>query len=155
MSEKNILYIGLAVILLILVIGIFVQNKNKSSENVYTIPLAEEIVRQYFVSWNNKNYPDMYVTISDGFKKIEPTAKDLTIFREFASSQDIKEIKIVDVKEESNDGTTAVVAYSVEFILSDGRKQEFNDKFSLKYRHGDIIPGWKLIHPYGQNIDTS
>lgn len=153
MRDKKILYVGLVIILIILVIGIFIQSRKKGSE-IYAVPLPEDVVKQYFVSWSNKNYPDMYATISDGFKKIELTAKDLATFREFASSQGIEEIKIINIKEESNDRTMAVVVYNVEFSLSDGRKQEFSDKFSLKYRQGDIIPGWKLIHPYGENIDA-
>ncbi len=121
----------------------------------YTIKKPEEVVRQYFESWDKEDYPNMYAAISDGFKKIDPDAKNLATFRSFASSQGIEDVKIISIKEESNDGRTAVVAYSVEFTLPDGRKQNFSDKFSLKFRQGDIIPGWKLIHPYGENIDTS
>lgn len=153
MSNKKILYFGLVTIILILVIGIFIQNKKKSSETVYTVPLPEEVVRQYFASWNNKDYPNMYATLSDGFKKLEPTAKDLATFRKFASSQGIEDIKIINIKEESNDGTTAQVDYSVEFILNNLEKRPFSGTFTLKYRQGDIIPGWKLTHPYGENID--
>lgn len=153
MSNKKILYFGLVTIILILVIGIFIQNKKKSSETVYTVPLPEEVVRQYFTAWSNKDYPNMYATLSDGFKKLEPTAKDLATFREFASSQGIEEIKIINIKEESNDGTTAQVDYSVEFILNNLEKRPFSGTFTLKYRQGDIIPGWKLTHPYGENID--
>ena len=96
----------------------------------------------------------MHATISDGFKRIDPNAKALATFKNFASAQGIEGVRILSVKEESNDGTTAIVDYSVEFTLSSSRKQ-FSDKFTLKFRQGDIIPGWKLIHPYGLNIDTS
>ncbi len=27
--------------------------------------------------------------------------------------------------------------------------------YSLRYRRNDSIVGWKLIHPYGENVDTS
>ncbi len=155
MSNKKILYFGLVTIILILVIGIFIQNKKKSSDVFYTVPLPEEVVRQYFTAWSNKDYPNMYATLSDGFKKLEPTAKDLATFREFASSQGIEEIKIINIKEESNDGTTAQVDYSVEFILNNLEKRSFSGTFTLKYRQGDIIPGWKLTHPYGENVDVS
>lgn len=155
MNNKKILYIGLVMIILILVTGIFIQNKKKSSDVGYTVPLAEEVVKQYFTAWNNKDYPNMYATLSDGFKKLEPTAKDLATFREFASSQGIEKIKIMNLKEESNDGTTVQVDYSVEFILNNFEKRSFSGTFTLKYRRGDIIPGWKLIHPYGDNIDIS
>jgi len=121
----------------------------------YSIKNPEEVVRQYFESWDRKDWPNMYATLSDGFKRIDPDAKDLSAFINFASSQGITGEKIIAIKQESNDGITAIIAYSVEFTLSDGSKQEFNDKYTLKFRQGDVIPGWKLIHPYGQNIDTS
>lgn len=155
MNNKKILYFGLVIIILILVIGIFIQNKKKDLDVVYTVPLPEEVVRQYFTSWNNKDYPNMYATLSDGFKKLEPTAKDLATFREFAGSQGIEEIKIINIEEESNDKTTAQVDYSVEFILNNLEKRSFSGTFTLKYRQGDIIPGWKLTHPYGENVDVS
>jgi len=121
----------------------------------YSIKKPEEVVKQYFESWNRKDWPNMYATLSDGFKKIDPDAKDLTAFRNYASSQGIEDIRIIDIREDSNDGTTAIVAYSVEFTLSNGKKQSFNDKFTLKFRQADVILGWKLIHPYGPNIDVS
>lgn len=121
----------------------------------YSIKTPEEIVRQYFESWDKEDWPNMYATLSDGFKKIDPNAKDLSTFRSFASSQGIEGVTIINIQEESNDGTTAIVSYSIEFALSNGNKQSFTDKFTLKFRQGDTIQGWKLIHPYGENIDTS
>ena len=129
------------------------QEINQPTE--YTIKKPQEVVRQYFESWDKKDYPNMYATFSDGFKKIDPNAKDLNTFVSFANSQEIVGVKVLDIKEESNDGRTAVIDYSVELTLSDGRKSPFSDKFTLKFRQGDIISGWKLIHPYGLNIDTS
>jgi len=154
-NNKKILIIGILVITLIALIGIFVVNKTKTDEQTYTTPEPEEVVRQYFTAWGNKNYPDMYAVISDGFKRIDTNAKDLTTFRDFASSQGIEEVNILNIKEKSNDGTTAEIYYSVEFILANVDKQPFSGTYTLKYRQGDIIPGWKLIHPYGENIDTS
>ncbi len=155
MSNKKRFYIGLTIIVLFLLIGIFIQNNKKNEEVIYTVPSPEEVVRQYFTAWNNKNYPDMYATISDGFKRIDPNAKDLATFRNFASSQDIGGVNIITIEEKSNDKTTAQIDYSVEFILVNGQKNNFSGTFTLKYRQGDIILGWKLIHPYGENIDTS
>lgn len=97
----------------------------------------------------------MYATLSDGFKRIDPNAKDLVTFRSFASSQGIEGVNIISIEEKSNDGKTASVDYSVEFILSDGSRSPFTGTFTLKFRQGDVIQGWKLIHPYGENIDTS
>lgn|SRR3989344_1245935 len=121
----------------------------------YETPSPEKVVEQYFVAWSNKNYPDMYATISDGFKRIEPTAKDLGAFKSYAGSQGINNVKILSIKKISNDGKTAAVDYSVEFLLSDGKKSKFDGTYTLKYREGDVILGWKLIHPYGENIDTT
>lgn len=153
--NKKILIVGLLIILFVIIVGvIFIKNTQKIKEE-YTTPTPEEVVRQYFTAWDNKNYPDMYAIISDGFKKIDPNAKDLATFRNFASSQGIENINILNIKEKSNEGATAQVDYSIEFVLTNGNKQPFNGTFTLKFRQGDIILGWKLIHPYGENIDTS
>jgi hypothetical protein len=126
-----------------------------SQPTEYSIKKPEEVVRQYFESWDKKDYPNMYATLSDGFKRIDNNAKDLVAFRNFASSQGIDGVKIISVKESSNDGKAAIVEYKVEFIEADGSKQTFSDKFTLKLRNADVVQGWKLIHPYGENIDTS
>ena len=157
MVNEKIMYLGLIIIMIIFVLGIIYTNikQKKAQESEYKFPLPEDVVMQYFTAWNNKDYVNMYATFSDGFKKLDPNAKDLATFRNFASSQGIENINIISIKETSNDGETASVEYSVEFILSNGSKRQFSDKFTLKFRQGDIIQGWKLIHPYGENIDTS
>ena len=148
--------IGVAIIAAIFVIGlIYTQLTQRNSAYNYQVATPEEVVRQYFESWSKKDWPNMYAAISDGFKRIDPNAKSLATFKDFASLQDIGGINILSIKEISNDGTTASVSYSVEFVLSDGSKRPFSDRFTLKFRQGDIIPGWKLIHPYGANIDTT
>lgn len=149
--------LGIAVIAAVFVIGlIYVQftQQNSVADN-YQVAAPEEVVRQYFESWDKKDWPNMYATLSDGFKKIDPDAKDLATFRSFAGSQGIEGVRILSIKEESNDGSTASVAYSVEFALSGGSTRPFSDRFTLKFRQGDIIPGWKMIHPYGTNVDTT
>lgn len=155
MERKKILVRGIIIILIIAVAGIIIQNFTAKEEVVYQTAPPAEVVRQYFESWDAEDWPNMYATLSDGFKKIDPQAKDLASFRLFASSQGIAVVKIVSIREESNDGKTASVKYSAEFILSDGSTTPFSDSFSLKFREVDIIPGWKLIHPYGENIDTT
>jgi len=155
-KPKSNVVLGAVVIAAVFVAGlIYVQftKQNEVADN-YQVAPPEEVVRQYFTSWNNKDWPNMYATLSDGFKKIDPNAKDLAAFRNFASSQGIEGVNIISIKETSNDGTTASVGYSVEFVSADGNKRPFSDRFTLKFRQGDIIPGWKLIHPYGPNIDT-
>jgi len=146
----------IAAFLLFFMAGIaYISLLPKDEQPEYTIPSPEEVVKQYFASWGKKNYPDMYAVISDGFKRIEPTAKDLRAFKSYAESQGIEGVNILSVKEISNDGATASVDYSVEFSLSNGKKSEFDGTFALKYRQGDVISGWKMIHPYGDNIDAS
>lgn len=153
LKDKNLLLFAGAFI--VLVIGGLVYQLSQPKPVDYQVPSPQDVVRQYFESWNNKDWPNMYAAISDGFKKIDPNAKNLEAFRTFASSQGIEGVNILSIKETSNDGTTANVAYSVEFVLSDGSKRAFSDRFTLKFRQGDIIQGWKLIHPYGHNVDTS
>ncbi|MBI4170969.1 MAG: hypothetical protein HY514_04690 [Candidatus Aenigmarchaeota archaeon] len=155
-QNSNLMH-GVVAIAAIFVIGlIYVQftQQNQTADN-YQVPAPKEVVSQYFTAWNSKDWPNMYATLSDGFKKIDPNAKDLATFRNFAGSQGIGSINILSIKETSNDGITASAEYSAEFVLSDGSRQKFGGTFTLKYRQGDIIPGWKLIHPYGPNIDTS
>lgn len=155
MKGNKKLILMLAFVLFVAAGIVFISLSNRNGDADYEIPPPEEVVKQYFNAWNNKNYPDMYAAISDGFKKIEPTAADLGTFKEYAESQGVGSIRISSIKETSNDGQTAAVDYNVEFSLSNGKKSKFDGTFTLKYRQGDVIPGWKLIHPYGQNIDTS
>src|SRR3989344_2743113 len=94
---------------------VFISLSNGNEEADYETPSPEKAVEQYFTSWGNKNYPDMYAAISDGFKKIEPTAKDLRAFKEYAESQGIDNVERLSIKETSNDGRTATVDYNIEF----------------------------------------
>ncbi len=154
---NSVVVLGIAIIAAVFVIGlIFVQvtQQNQLADN-YQVAAPEGVVKQYFESWDKKDWPNMYAAISDGFKKIDTNAKDLDAFRNFASSQGIEGVKIISINLASNDGSTAAVAYSVEFALSGGSTRPFNDSFTLRFRQGDIIPGWKMIHPYGSNADTS
>ena len=155
-SNRNILLFGITGFILVIAAGVaYVQMFQRPEPLSYNAPPPDEVVRQYFESWDNKDWPNMYATLSDGFKKIDPNAKNLATFRNFTSSQGIAGVKIISIKEESNDKATASVAYSAEFTLSDGSARPFSGRFTLKFRQGDIIPGWKLIHPYGPNVDTS
>ena len=111
-----------------------------------------EVVRLYYESFDKKDYRTMYALISDGFKEIEPTAKTYELFaaeidKYFKSG---KGIKVVEVKEPEIDGDTAAVGYKIQLQLGSGDR-ELDSVFTLRKRHN----GWKLIHPYGQNIDTT
>lgn len=153
-TNKKILYMGLGILFLILAVGIILVN-NKPVEKEYNFPSPEKVVEQYFTSWNNKDYVNMYSAFSDGFKKIDTNAKSLQDFKIYVDSQKIDEVQIINIKEKGNDGQTASVDYKIIFTLSNGQKSDYEGTFTLKYRKGDIINGWKLIHPYGENIDTS
>jgi|SRR3989338_2498136 len=157
MEETNnkILYVGLFILGVIVVIGIIWTNLRSTNEEEYNFPSSKKVVEQYFNSWNIKDYANMYSTFSDGFKKIEPTAKDLASFRDYVNSQRIERVEINNIEEKTNDGKTASVDYDVIFVLDDGQRITYKDTFTLKFRTGDIIQGWKLIHPYGDNIDTT
>jgi len=145
----------LSLLLLIVLVGIgFVLTSQQNQTTDFKPSDPEQVVRQYFESWDKKDWPNMYSVISDGFKKIEPTAKTLSDFKQYVESQNISGINILSIKEQTNDGKAATVDYSVGGLLSDGTTS-FNGSFTLKYREADIIRGWKLIHPYGSNIDTS
>ncbi len=163
MNEKLLKQIGIVIFLITLYL-IATQNTRPSfvlfSEQEdapvnYTFKSPEDIVRQYFESWDKRDYPNMYAVLSDGFKRIDFSAKDLSTFINFVNSQGMSGVKVLHIYEESNDGQTAIVSYHVEFTLTDEVKQEFNGKFTLKLRQGDVVYGWKLIHPYGENIDAS
>ncbi|MBS3080247.1 hypothetical protein J4221_02140 [Candidatus Pacearchaeota archaeon] len=153
-TNKEVLYLGLAVLFVIFVIGIIWTNSKPKAEE-YNFPSPKEVVEQYFTSWNNKDYVNMYAHFSDGFKNIEPTAATLQDFKNYVSSQNIEEVEIVNIEEVSNDGQIASVNYEVIFTLTNDQKISHKDKFTLKSRQGDVIQGWKLIHPYGENIDNS
>ncbi len=127
-----------------------IQEGSKASE--LSILTPEKVVRLYYESFDKKDYETMYALISDGFKKIEPTAKDLSNFAsymgEFFKQGTWFEVK--EVKETSNDGTKATVDYTIVMHLNEGSKI-FRSTFTLKKKAN----GWKLIHPYGEKIDTS
>lgn len=115
---------------------------------------AEKDVRIYFEAWDKQDWKTMYSLISDGFKKIDPNAKTLANFEAFASSQGITSVKINLIKEKISDGKQATVDYDVIFIIN-GKTTPFQSTFTLKYKPKDQQPGWKLIHPYGNNIDNT
>lgn len=121
----------------------------------YSFPKPDEVVQEYFEAWDRKDYATMYSSFSDGFRKIDENASSLENFKNYVDTQGIESVKISGLKLASNNGITAAVDYSVEFALADGTAKPFSGTYTLKFRTGDIIRGWKLIHPYGKNIDTS
>ena len=123
-----------------------------SAENVAVLT-PEQVVSLYFQAWNDEKYDIMYSLISDGFKKIEPTAKTFEDFKAYISKfyDTSAGVNIVSAKEEYKNEKESGVNYKIEIIGKDGNKKEFNSTYTIKKRTN----GWKLIHPYGQNIDTT
>ena len=129
------------------------QKFDKIPSDDVSLLSPEQVVQLYFQAWNNKHYNIMYSLISDGFKQIDPTANT---FEKFKSSMEelfnvASGVSVIDVKEVSRDDKEAVVNFKIQIIRKDGTKQELSKTFTLKKRAN----GWKLIHPYGNNIDTT
>ncbi len=114
---------------------------------------AEHIVKEYYTSLNNKDYSAMYSLISEGFKQIEPTAKDLTTFQQEMSKffDAATSIMVTSTSIRSETPTEVVVDYVALITLKSGTQQELKSGFTVKKKP----EGWRLIHPYGKNIDTS
>ena len=136
----------------VLLLVIACQKQSVSSNDVLELN-PDQVVKVYFESWNNKNYNVMYSLISDGFKKIEPTAKT---FEDFKSNMGkfydtANGVEVIEAKETYNNGKEAGVAYKIKITNKDGTEKDFDSTYTLKKR----INGWKLIHAYGKNIDTT
>src|SRR3989338_174192 len=117
MKSNKKLILTLAFAFFVAVGIVFISFSNGNAKVEYEVPSPEEVVKQYFNAWNSRNYPDMYAAISDGFKKIEPTAADLRAFKSYAESQGVERANITSIEEKSNDGSTSIVDYSLEFSL--------------------------------------
>lgn len=118
-----------------------------------SILTPEQIVTLYFQAWNDKKYDVMYSLISDGFKQIEPTAKTFDDFKLYISKfyETASGVEIVEANEAYQNEKEAGINYKIKIINKDNTKREFSSAYTLKKRAN----GWKLIHPYGQNIDTT
>lgn len=111
-------------------------------------------VNYYFQSWNEKNWEGMYSAISDGFKKTEPTASNLTNFENLLKSANVNSVQVHLVNVTSNNGTYAIVRFEVTYDIN-GTAATSRSDFLLRYRQNDAVPGWKLIQPYGNKADES
>ena len=123
-----------------------------SSEDV-SVLTPEQVVILYFQVWNDEQYNVMYSLISDGFKQIEPTAKTFEDFKAYMEKfyDTALGVSIIEAKESYKNEKEAGVEYKIEIIKKDNYKKEFSSAYTLKKRAN----GWKLIHPYGENIDTT
>lgn len=140
-----------------LIIGMFVLvvlGACSPKQQVTTVqrPTPEDVVRTYFTAWNTKDYGTMYQQISEGFKQIDPQAKDIQTFSASMAVYFEKgdALLVQSVKETSNNGKKATVEYTILMKLKSDEKP-FSGTYTLKKRVG----GWKLIHPYGENVDTT
>lgn len=141
-------FIIVALLFFLLIVGCTAsvqQNKTLS---------PKAVVELYFTSWNNQEYETMYTLISDGFKTVEPTAKTVNDFKTYAQAQGITAVRVESIQEKSNDETTATVDYKVVFVIKN-KEVPFEGTYTVKNKKRDANPGWKLIHPYGEHIDTS
>lgn len=134
------------------------------SSNDVSVLKPEEVVILYFQAWNNKKYDVMHSLISDDFKQIEPTAKTFEDFEAYMSKfyDASSGVEIVEANEAYQSENEAGVNYKIEIISKDSTKKEFSSAYTLKKRTSNAseltrsqVTGWKLIHPYGKNIDTS
>jgi len=142
-----------AIIIMLVMSAFFIYGcTNGNNERQIRDMNPQEIVTLYYASFNNKEFRTMYTLISDGYKEIEPTAKTYEDFEKEMKKyfDSASGMKLQSVKEISNDGSTAVVDYKLELYLNSGLKV-LDSSFTLKKREN----GWKLIHPYGDKIDTA
>ena len=118
-----------------------------------SILTPEQVVILYFQAWNDEQYDVMYSLISDGFKQIEPTAKTFDDFKSNMKKfyDTSSGVEIVEADEAYQIENEAGVNYKIEIIGKDSAKKEFSSAYTLKKRAN----GWKLIHPYGENIDAA
>lgn len=115
----------------------------------YTFPEPEEVARQYFEAWDRKDYATMYSSLSDSFRKINPNATSLDIFRNFIISQRVESLKVIEIKKISSTSAVARIGYSIEIAFADGSKKNSSGIFSVEMKDGDIIPGWKITSAFG------
>lgn len=137
----------------ILAIFVVACQQNSNQKNDVSSLTPEQVVMLYFQAWNDKQFDVMYSLISDGFKQIEPTTKSFDDFKNYMSKfyDTSTGIEIVEVKETYQNDKEAGINYKINIVRKNDEKTEFSSTYTLKRRTN----GWKLIHPYGQNIDTT
>lgn len=137
-----------------------IQTQEQTQKSVQTVSAEdvskltpEQVVILYFQAWNDEQYDVMYSLISDGFKQIEPTAKSFQNFKTYMEKfyDTASGVRAVEAKESYKNEKEAGVDYKIEITKKDGTKRELSSVYTLRKRAN----GWKLIHPYGENIDTT
>lgn len=142
---KNIL------ILTIIVVLFLVGCTPKLSQEETAI--AVKVVNDYYFALNAKDYRVMYSFISEGFKKIEPTANSYERFEQNMQKffNIAKGIRVISTEVDSVKKNEVVVNYVAEINLIDGTIKELKSSFTVKKKP----EGWRLTHPYGDNKDLS
>lgn len=115
--------------------------------------IAVKVVNEYYTALNNKDYLTMYSLISEGFKKIEPTANTYESFEAYIAKffDAANGIRITSTKIVSATSTEVVVEYVALVELKNGATKELKSLFTVKKKP----EGWKLVHPYGDKKDLS
>jgi hypothetical protein len=117
----------------------------------------EEVMRtvaiRYYEALDARDYLTMYGLISEGFKQLEPTARTYGDFEAYMSRfhDTATGIRVASAEVAYATGTEVGVSYVAIITLKDGRESELKSTFTVRKKP----EGWRLIHPYGQNIDES
>ncbi len=124
-----------------------------SRDQAKEVSIGEQIVRSYYTALDAKDYQMMYGLISEGFKQIEPTAKDYNTFEAYMSKfyDTATGISVERTTVTSAQESEIGVDYVAVIQLKNGEKKELKSSFTVRKKQ----EGWRLIHPYGQNIDNS
>jgi len=173
MKARNLLFIFLFIVVFVSACAKTQQEQQPIQKPIQTVSAEdvsaltpEQVVILYFQAWNDEQYDVMYSLISDGFKQIEPTAKTFNDFK--ANMEKFYDtalgIRIVEAKESYRTDKEAGIDYKIEITNKDGSKKDFSSVYTLKKKVSNAserertrsqVTGWKLIHPYGENIDTT
>ena len=160
MKARNLLFIFLFIVVFVSACAKTQQEQQPIQKLIQTVSAEdvsiltpEQVVILYFQAWNDEQYNIMYSLLSDGFKQIEPTAKTFDDFKTYIEKfyDNALGVSIIEAKESYKTEKEAGVEYKIEITRKDGTKREFESTYTLKKRAN----GWKLIHPYGENIDTT
>ncbi|MFA6022544.1 MAG: NTF2-like N-terminal transpeptidase domain-containing protein [Candidatus Pacearchaeota archaeon] len=144
----------IATALIVTISIVFYTSMGNNSNKIITEDDSAKAVREYFNAWDKKDYGKMYQLISDGFKDNETTAKNFLIYKTYMNSQDVNRVRTIELMLIDKEDSVARIEYSIELISKKGLITPLNEEFTLKYFPNSTIPGWKLIHPYGNFVDN-
>src|SRR3972149_5660800 len=111
MKNKSSLIEKMFLVLFVILFVLVIVQQAGSINQTASLLTPEGSVRYYFEAWNNKSCDVMYNAISDGFKKIEPTAANLTEFIKLIESSHVNRVDIRLINTTTNDGFSANVDF--------------------------------------------